>query len=374
MPIENRVAIVTSFPRAQQVEVYNEMARLNEVNFRVFYLRQMPYGRHWTSGPQLEHDHCFVRELRLRKHLYLSPGILKAYFSYNPTLTIFTQYAVPASQFLMYLATLKRQPWVFWAERPYVRFSEDPIVENKALRKYLRGLALLPIKHFPRAIWGIGETAKNEYRDLAAKSIKVSNLPYFADLTKFFEVGLKRSENAKVRFLFSGSLTLRKAADVVLAAAEKLCDEKVDFELHVIGDGPLMEKFEGLRVRNSNSLFLHGFQQIESVPEFYGNTDVLIFPSRHDGWGHTLQEGMAAGMPVISTTTTGAAIDMLAPKTNGILLDRLDRENLVAAMKVFIEDRNLVCAMGENARQTAQQYTSTLGARQFVNMIRNSLT
>ena len=79
-----KVAIITSFPRAQRVEVYNEMARLDEIDFRVFYLRKLPYGRHWKYGPSIEHNAVFIPEVRLRPHLYLSPGLIPTYLAYKP--------------------------------------------------------------------------------------------------------------------------------------------------------------------------------------------------------------------------------------------------------------------------------------------------
>lgn len=363
-----KVAIITSFPRAQRVEVYNEMARLGEVNFRVFYLRQMPHGRHWEYGPEIEHDHVFIPEVRLRQHLYLSPGLLREYLRFAPDLMIMTQYAAPAMQKIMYLETLRRRPWVFWAEGPHVRYSDAPIVGNERLRNALRRVALWPLRH-ANEIWAIGARALAEYREAVGDQVRIENLPYFSDLDRFFAAGAERERAGRVRFLFCGSLHLRKGADVVAEAARVLDGEGLDFELHVVGKGELESRFRALPEQVRARLHLYGFRQLNDIPNFYKNSDVLLFPSRHDGWGMTLPEGLAAGMPAISTAQTGAAVDMLRDGRSGFLLPELTLENLTGAMRQFIMHPDLIRDMGQEARRTAENYTHRVGARRFLDMI-----
>jgi glycosyltransferase involved in cell wall biosynthesis len=367
-----KVAIITSFPRAQRVEVYNEMARLGEVDFRVFYLRKLPHGRHWEYGPEIEHDHVFIPEYRLRQHLYLSPGLLREYQRYAPDFMIMTQYAAPAMQKMMYWETVRRRPWVFWAEAPNVRFSEGPIIANETLRTGLRRVALQPLR-YANEIWAIGSRAVEEYREVVGDRVPVKNLPYFSDLDRFFAAGEERRRESRVRFLLCGSLNLRKGADVVAEAARVLHDEGLDFELHVVGKGPLDVQFNALPEEVKERIHLYGFRQLDEIPQFYKNSDVLLFPSRHDGWGMTLPEGLAAGMPVVSTEQTGAAVDMIGDGQNGFRLPELTLENLAAAMRRLILQPQLLDEMGAEARQTAGHYTHRAGARRFLDMIHHAV-
>lgn len=371
MSHQPKVAIITSFARAQRVEVYNEMARLGEVNFRVFYLRKLPHGRHWEYGPEIEHDHVFIPEYRLRPHVYLSPGLLREYLRYAPDLMIMTQYASPAMQKMMYLETARRRPWVFWAEAPNVRY-ETPIIANEVIRTGLRKIALHPL-HYANEIWAIGWRAVEEYREAVGDRVPVKNLPYFSDLDRFFAAGEERRRASRVRFLLCGSLNLRKGADVVAEAAHVLHDEGLDFELHVVGKGPLNVQFNALPEGVKEHIHLYGFRQLDEIPQFYKNSDVLLFPSRHDGWGMTLPEGLAAGMPVVSTEQTGAAVDMISDGQNGFRLPEVTLENLAAAMRRLILQPQLLDEMGVSSRQTAGHYTHRVGARKFLDMIHHAL-
>lgn len=368
-----KIAIITSFPRHQRVEVYNEMAKDNEINFCVFYLRKLPYGRNWEYGPKIEHNAIFIPELRIYRHFYLSPGFLKKFIKYNPDLMIMTQYATLGMQMLMYLESIRKKPWIFWSEIPYVQYAENPIIHNEYLRKYLRKLFLLPVKYFPKEIWGVGARAVKEYQKIARDRIVVKNLPYFANLDRFFLAAKSRQSASCVRFLFSGSLSLRKGADVVAKAIKLLSDQGLNFEIHIAGKGPLEKEFKNLPDSVWKHIHWYGFLQLNDIPKVYSQTDVLLFPSRHDGWGMTLGEGMAAGMPVISTSYTGAAVDMLKDGYNGFLLSKITAKHLADTMCKFITNPKLIKKMGYQALKTSEKYTYKIGAHTFLNMIKNAL-
>lgn len=361
-----RTAIITSFPRAQRVEVYNEMARVGDVEFRVFYLRNMPHGRHWEYGPSIEHDAVFIPERRLKKHLYLSPGLLNEFRRYEPDNMVMTQYASPGMQMLMYYCGIKNIPWVFWSEAPYVRYADDPIVKNDYLRHLLRTVAMWPIAWWAKEIWPIGSRAEQEFRQYIRREKIYRNLTYYADLDRFFQAAERRDQHiGRADFLFSGSLTLRKGADLVADAIESLSSEGLDFRVTVIGKGPLMDRFKALSDSARSRVRMVGFVQLEDVPDYYANSNVLLFPSRHDGWGMSLVEGMASGMTVISTKQTGAAIDMIRHEKNGLIMDYASNTKLEEEMRKLIKDPSLITKLGREAKITAEAYTHTAGAEKF---------
>ncbi len=367
-----RVAIVTSMPRNQRVEVYNEMARLDEVDFRVFYLQRMAHGRLWKTGPTIEHDAVFVESKKIYRQLYLNPGFFRQLFRFDADLTIVTGYYAPAMQLAMYMAALRRRPWVFWAEMAFTRFSERPNIPSERIGNMLRWAAMLSVRHLPSEIWAIGTRAQADYRRRVDASIPVRNLPYFADLDQFFVAGENRQPSPRVRFLFSGSLIERKGADVVCAAIARLSEANYDFEVHVAGVGPLQHLFDGLPQEARQRVTMYGFLQLEEMAAIYAKADVLLFPSRHDGWGMTLGEGMAAALAPISTAQTGAAVDMIENGISGIRLDTLTLDSLESAMRFFLEQPEKIAPMGAQARKRAELHTHRVGARTFIDTIRSS--
>jgi len=367
-----KVAIITSFPRAHRVGVYNEMAKDNRYEFNVFYLRSMPHGRHWEYGPKLKHNHKLIKELRIWKHLYLSPRLLREFVDYNPDMMIMTQYASPGMQLLMYYCSIRKIPWVFWSEAPNVRY-EAPFVKNELLRTILRKIAMLPIKYFAKEVWGIGNRAIDEYKEEFGLNKIYKNLPYYSDLREFSKAGGLRKNDIPPTFLFSGSLSYRKGADLFAKSIESLAKKGYEFHVIVMGVGEFSNKLTDLKSFRNIEIDLLGFVQLDKVPEVYSKANILVFPSRHDGWGMTLPEGMAAGMAVISTPYTGCAIDTINDNMNGVLVNTVTSSELEKAMESLINHPTEVARMGEAAKRTISSYTHIAGAKKFNSMINKFL-
>lgn len=349
--------------------MYDAIAALDEVDFTVFRLQKLAHGRLWTDGARVSHDERTVRERRIRRQLYLNPGFLRELLAYDPDLVVVGSYHAPAMQLAMYAQTLRRRPWVFWGELPHVRFSEAPVVSNERVRRALRRVALAPVRRFPTEVWAIGSRAEHVYRALVDDRIPVRNVPYFGDFSRFSEAGLARPGCDHLRFLFCGSLTLRKGADLVASAVETLVAEGWEFSLDVVGAGPLESAFRALPDDAGARVRLRGFLELEDVPDTYRTNDVLLFPSRHDGWGISVVEAMAAGMPVVSTTSTGSALDLISDGDNGLLLSEPTTEHLCDAMRRLLDHPDEAAAMGSRAQTTSAQCGHERGARLILDAI-----
>lgn len=369
-----RVAVITNMPVHHQVDLFNALHTQEEITLRVFYLRQMSYGREWTAPENIHHDAVFIPEFRIHKHFYVSPGSYGAVSSFHPDLTVVGQYASTAMQRIMWLQSLCRRAWVFWSELPGVEFAEDPIVRNSILRKLLRKIALLPVHWWPAAVWGIGTIAQTTYKNIIRTGINCECLPYFSDLSPY--LAIKRCnviDRKRLRFLYAGGLTIRKGFDLIVAAVEQLAGDSEEFELVVIGAGPLEEKLKCLSPQARRRVIYLGFKQRGELPGIFADADVLLFPSRYDGWGMAAVEGMAARMPVIGSIRSGACVDMILDGSNGFVIDPFQPEALVSRMRHFLQKPLDVGSMGEQARIRARQYDVSVGCRQFAYLVRQSL-
>jgi glycosyltransferase involved in cell wall biosynthesis len=110
-----------------------------------------------------------------------------------------------------------------------------------------------------------------------------------------------------------------------------------------------------------------GFKPWEELAAVYASAQLLCVPSRHDGWGLVVAEGLAAGLPVISTDRTGAAIDLVRPGTNGWILRAGDGAALAVAMREAAAlDASARRAMSAAARASVAHHTLDDGAERFL--------
>jgi len=214
-------------------------------------------------------------------------------------------------------------------------------------------------------IWGIGRFAIDGYREEFGAERAYFNLPYFSDLERF-EVAT-REEKRERTFLFSGSLIERKGVDLVAAAFVRLAQEVPHVRLKMVGEGELRESLVRTLRSVSEQVEFAGFKDWKELPAEYAAADVLCVPSRYDGWGLVVPEGLASGLPVIGTDRMGAALEFVESGRNGWLISAGDEEALLAAMRdAALKPVDRIREMGCKARESVSAHTLRNGAMRFV--------
>jgi glycosyltransferase involved in cell wall biosynthesis len=166
----------------------------------------------------------------------------------------------------------------------------------------------------------------------------------------------------KPRYLFVGRFIERKGIDVLLGAFRGL-DRG---ELWLAGDGPLRSFVEG-EAKGDPRIRVLGYADDESLPELYREADVLVVPSLFEAWGLVVHEGLAYGLPVITTDQVAAADDLVTPGVNGYVVPAGSHEALASAMRSVAEWRPSQWQhAGERTRLTLPRYGIDRAAAAFV--------
>ncbi|MBR1656001.1 MAG: glycosyltransferase family 4 protein [Prevotella sp.] len=111
----------------------------------------------------------------------------------------------------------------------------------------------------------------------------------------------------KIKLLFVGSLSKRKNVKLVIDAFKKIPkDKQQQLEFGIIGSGE-----EELVLKNSVSgletnVVFYGKMPMEKVSFMMQEYDILILPSKHDGWGAVVNEALTLGLYVICSDKCGA--------------------------------------------------------------------
>jgi len=120
------------------------------------------------------------------------------------------------------------------------------------------------------------------------------------------------------RFAFVGQLIARKRVQDILAALARLPAEPM-FEFWIVGDGEeapmlriLADRLLPGRVRWLGTL------PLTDVPSVLSQVDLLVLPSRHDGWGAVVSEALMLGTPAISSDRCGSAVAVRASGVGGV--------------------------------------------------------
>jgi glycosyltransferase involved in cell wall biosynthesis len=343
-----KVVILTDIPSPYQVELFNALAGRARWCVTVIYSRRFASGRSWESLPIL-HRHFFLTETRDSD---LAESILDC------DLAVFGGYRPAKINTLMKLRRRSGQPWAFWGERPGFRFP------GWVGRQY-RSWALREVRSSSAPVWGIGEWAVEGYRSELGGGRRFFNVPYVSNLTSFRAIERRFERSTPCRFLFSGSLIPRKGVDLLVDCFGRLLAEDIDAQLHLLGTGRLSATLKRKYESFCDRVYVHGFKQWHELASVYAQGDILCAPSRYDGWGLVVVEGLAAGMPVISTDRTGAARELIDPQ-NGWIVPAGMEDALYRAMKSAATlGPERLKTMSEHARQTAMGQDVEAGVERF---------
>jgi glycosyltransferase involved in cell wall biosynthesis len=355
-----RVTVVTYAPSPYQVELFNEVSTQLGGRLSAVYLYQRDIDRHWSPSPvkhaSISLDDCTAR-FHSASEMVRGADLLVANF-YRHTL----------AAKLIESRVQTGKPWCFWGERPgYTRWAH--------LGHWYRRVTLAALHRSRAAIWGIGDWAVDRYRAEFGAGRAYFNVPYFSDLRRFtIAVAKRATPDAPRRFLFSGSLIPRKGVDLVATAFLRLATEFPQITLTILGTGELERTLKQQLASYSERVRFVGFQPWETLPQFYADADVVVVPSRHDGWALVVPEGLASNAPVIGSTRMGAALELIHAGENGWLVKPGNLDSLLAALRqaAALPAAELV-RMSAAARASVEGHMLTDGARRFTEAVRGSI-
>jgi len=159
-------------------------------------------------------------------------------------------------------------------------------------------------------------------------------------------------------FVFVGTLLYLKGVDILLDAFAKLSSSLHNSYLWIVGpDGGqfnlLCRQAERLGV--SERVIFIGEKPLEELIEIYAASDVLVLPTRKDVWPKVLVEAALMGLPLITTTATGAANSLVKDGLSGFVVPVNDTDALANAM-LRLSDAKIRAKMGLHSREIVEKF------------------
>jgi glycosyltransferase involved in cell wall biosynthesis len=166
--------------------------------------------------------------------------------------------------------------------------------------------------------------------------------------TDFFTPADEGHRRGTFELLWVGKPSRRKAFEVVTHALEMLGK---DFRLTVIGPPPE----PGIAIPAGARVL--GRVSREELRSEYRAADLLLYPSRLEGFGYAAAEAMACGTPVLCSAG-GAVAEVVDPPASGIAAPAGDSTAICAAVRSLAAAPDRLAGMGANARNRAVSHFS----------------
>jgi glycosyltransferase involved in cell wall biosynthesis len=139
----------------------------------------------------------------------------------------------------------------------------------------------------------------------------------------------------KIKLISIGRLTSQKGYDCLLRIAKKLKDDKIDYELWIIGVGPEEDNLKKYIHENylSNYVKLLGFK--ENPYKYLKIADLFVCSSRAEGFSTAVSEAIILGVPVITTDCSGMR-ELLGDNNEYGIVTKNDEKSLYEGLKSLL--------------------------------------
>ena len=147
-----------------------------------------------------------------------------------------------------------------------------------------------------------------------------------------------------------GRFVHQKGFDLLLDAFGGIADGFPDWDLCILGDGPLLEQFQKQKhqLRIKSQIFYPG--RVGNLTDWYTRADIFVLPSRFEGFPNALVEAMSYGLPVVSADCLTGPADLIHDDINGVLVAPEDVEALQAGLLKTMASVRLRARLGGNAK------------------------
>lgn len=234
-------------------------------------------------------------------------------------------------------------------------------VVEKHLEQYKR------LFKYAKAIIAVSSSMRDRLITYGSPANKTFHLVYGVD-TKKFRLSVKHSQT-EPKFISVGRLINMKAPYLTLLAFKKFRDKNSKGKLVFIGnngfDGsnnPIFSVMTDLVIALGlqEHVSLLGDIQHEKVSEYFQSATAFLLHSvtvrdgGAEGTPNVILEGMASGLPIVSTKHEGIQ-DVVEHGKQGFLVEERDIESMSKYMEVLAFDEELAIKMGREGRRKAEE-------------------
>lgn len=160
-----------------------------------------------------------------------------------------------------------------------------------------------------------------------------------------------------VQLAVVGYINSEKNQKLIIEALNLLKnDSNFDFKLNVYGTSTNSKYYEELldlikSYQLCEQVIFHGFTKDKK--KIYTNTDILISSSVSEGFGRTVAEAMAFGIPCVGLYESGGLLDIITNSIDGFLIKN-DKKELSKTILKICSNENLRNLISQNALLTFQ--------------------
>lgn len=239
------------------------------------------------------------------------------------------------------------------------------------LRLFKYGILWTLLRNKVAGIFAISPVAINQLFRIGVKSKKIFSFAYYVPSSsplscdKLNKDLIKKNETKGLKIIFVGALTYRKGLDLAIEAIDDLTCRGLDISLDIYGPGEisgyLSSKTQSVKYKG---IIPFGYSQ-NTIAEY----DILLLPSRYDGWGVVVNEAILSGVPVICSDMVGSA-QMIKKWQCGAVFNLKEKRALADTLfDVYQNKEEILGVWKNNIPELKTKISPFSGAKYFLSCV-----
>jgi glycosyltransferase involved in cell wall biosynthesis len=154
-----------------------------------------------------------------------------------------------------------------------------------------------------------------------------------------------------------GRLSEQKGFDLMIDAFGQIAAQHADWHLAILGEGPLRTALLA-QIRQAgleDRISLAG--RAGNVGDWYQTADLYVMSSRFEGFGNTLAEALAYGVPAVSFDCDTGPRDIIRHEIDGLLVPNGDVVALAESLNQLMRDESLRLEFGVKAIEARERFS-----------------
>ena len=217
-----------------------------------------------------------------------------------------------------------------------------------------------------------GQRASGDYYVTGARRWRRWLFAFAVEPRENLDKDLSAVSPTEVKLVYCGSLIERKRVDLLIRALGRPELADGPWRLTILGDGEKRSELGAFAAELgiADKISFLGSVPREACDDVYASGDVLILPSRFDGWGAVVNEAVEQGMAVVCSHMVASSM-LVEHGVSGYVFRSDDVEDLAGCLSRLVNDPSLVARMKQAGRDRIADFRPAESARRLVELCRS---
>ncbi|MBP7347126.1 MAG: glycosyltransferase family 4 protein [Butyrivibrio sp.] len=246
--------------------------------------------------------------------------------------------------------------------KPTIRISERIYREGQWKAISPRGLVSKYREHFryrnaPVYLLCAGAYVASDYHLLHCYPEKMFRWGYFPQ-TRYYSENEQREQktgSGTIDIAWAGRMITLKHPEYAVKLAQTLKSADIDFRLHMIGDGAMMDSLRQMvcDLSLTGEVQFYGAMEPDRVRQVMELSHIFLFTSNYlEGWGAVVNEAMNSGCALVASMEAGSVPFLIRNGINGLTYSNGSYSEFETQALYLVQHPIERSRMGRNAYET----------------------